>query len=380
MAQADAVRTATRNAVVVIAIIAGGAAIYWLRDILTPLALAVFLAVMIDGFARMLAHRTPGFPDRAALPMAVALSIALFGGAAYVIADNATAFALQLVAYQPKLNMLITRAADLIGVAAPLSLSQLYSTLDPAQYLGVVAKRLQNFASDAVFVLIYLGFLIASRRGFRRKIVGMFPTHVEREDALRVFSQIRDGVERYLWVQTVTGLIIATGSWAAMAIVGLENAVFWAFLIFLASYIPIVGGFIGILLPPVFALVQFDSWWQAATLLVVLNLVQFVVANVMLPRMQGDSLNIDPVVVLLSLAFWGVIWGVPGMFLSTPLTVAAMVILAQFPSTRRVAVLLSANGAPQGVGGNPADPPAADETPQPKTRGGAFKPKTRAPT
>jgi len=377
---ADAVRTATRDAVVVTAVIAGGAAIYWLRDILTPLALAAFLAVMIDGFARVLAHRTPGFPDRAAVPVAVVLSIGLFGGTAYFIAENATSFALQLVAYQPKLNLLIARGAGLVGMEAPPSLAQLYSTLDPSQYLGVVAKRLQNFASDAVFVLIYLGFLIASRRGFKRKVVGMFPTHAEREDAVRVFGQIRDGVERYLWVQTVTGLIIAGGSLAAMWAVGLENALFWAFLIFLASYIPIVGGFIGILLPPVFALVQFDTWWQAATLLVVLNLVQFVVANVMLPRMQGDSLNIDPVVVLLSLAFWGLIWGVPGMFLSTPLTVAAMVILAQFPSTRRVAVLLSADGAPQGISGNPADPPIVDETPQPKTRRWLFKPKTRAPT
>jgi len=354
MAEDDAVRTATRNAVVVLAVIAGGAVVYWLRNILTPLALAIFLAVMIDGFARVLTEHVKGFPDRAALPVAVALSIVLFGGSAWVIADNATSFAQQLVAYQPKLNQLIERGSDLLGVRAPPSLEQLYRSVDPTQYLGLVAQRLQNFASDAVFVLVYLGFLIASRRGFKRKIVGMFPTHDEREDAVRVFGQIRDGVERYLWVQTVTGLMIAGGSWAVMAAVGLENAVFWAFLIFLASYIPIIGGFIGILLPPVFALVQFDTWWQAATLLVVLNGVQFVVGNVVLPRMQGESLNIDPVVVLLSLAFWGAIWGVPGMFLSTPLTVAAMVVLSQFPATRRLAVLLSANGSPVGASGNPA--------------------------
>ena len=98
---ADDVRTATRNAIVVLAVIACGAALYWLRDILTPLALAVFLAVMVDGFARVLSDNTPFFPDRAAVPVAVVLSIVLFGGAAWVIADQATSFVAQLVDYGP---------------------------------------------------------------------------------------------------------------------------------------------------------------------------------------------------------------------------------------------------------------------------------------
>jgi predicted PurR-regulated permease PerM len=82
-------------------------------------------------------------------------------------------------------------------------------------------------------------------------------------------------------------------------------------------------------------------------LLVVLNLIGVVVGNFIYPRMQGRSLNIDPVVVLLALAFWGAIWGVAGAFLSTPLTVMIMVILAQFEGARWIAVLLSADGAPQ---------------------------------
>lgn len=380
---ADDIRTATRNATVVLAVIACGAALFWLRDILTPLALAVFLAVMIDGFARILSEHTPHFPDRAAVPVAVVLSIGLFGGAAWLIAENATAFVGEFAGYREKLNGLIGRVAELIGLRSVPTIDQLYRSLDPSQYLGTVAKRLQNLAADAVFVLIYLGFILASRRGFRRKLVGMFPTHDERDYAVRVFGQIRDGVERYLWVQTVTGLMIGAGSLAIMLAVGLDNAVFWALLIFLASYIPVVGGFVGILLPPVFALVQFDTWWQALTLLVVLQSIQFVVGNVVQPRMQGDSLNIDPVVVLLSLAFWGLIWGLPGMFLSTPLTVGAMIILAQFPATRRLAVLLSENGNPQGVTGNPAtaEPtttPASEKVPPP--RKGAFKRKSGAPT
>jgi predicted PurR-regulated permease PerM len=74
-----------------------------------------------------------------------------------------------------------------------------------------------------------------------------------------------------------------------------------------------------------------------------------VVGNIIAPRMQGRSLHMDPLVVLLSLAFWGWLWGVIGMFLSTPLTVIVMVICAQFQGSRWVAVLLSADGRPGGA-------------------------------
>lgn len=178
-------------------------------------------------------------------------------------------------------------------------------------------------------------------------MVGLFPHHAERNEAMAAFRRIRDGVEQYLWVQTVTGLIIAVASWIAMMAIGLDNAVFWAFLIFIASYIPVIGGAVGILAPPVFALIQFESFWPAIVLLAVLQAIQFVVGNIILPRMQGDSLNMDPIVVLLSTAFWGLIWGMTGMFLSTPLTVMVMVILAQFDGTRWLAVLLSADGQPE---------------------------------
>jgi predicted PurR-regulated permease PerM len=250
----------------------------------------------------------------------------------------------------------------MVGVDVPPTIDQLFAQLNPTRYLSDVAKGLQGFASNAVFVLIYLGFILASRRGFERKIVGLFPQREERQESIEAFIRIRDGVEQYLWVQTVTGLMIAVGSWIVMAVVGLDNAVFWAFLIFIASYIPVVGGLVGVLAPPIFALVEFDGFWPAIILLAVLQTIQFVVGNVVQPRMQGRSLNMDPVAVLLALAFWGKVWGLAGMFLSTPLTVMTMVILAQFEGSRWVAVLLSADGEPDRLKtqepGTPPDVPA----------------------
>jgi predicted PurR-regulated permease PerM len=335
-----------RNALVILAVIASGAVLYWLADILTPFALAVFLSVMIDGFARMLTHRVPRISERAALPLAVVLSLAIFGGSAFFVAENAASFATQVIAYTPKLNGLIARAANMMGVHAPVTIASLIEQLNPTQYVGVVAKALQSFTSTAGFVLVYAGFLMASRRTFRRKMSALFRTRAERHEASEAFLRIRNGIEQYLWVQTITGGMIALASFVTMIAVGLNDAAFWAFLIFIVSYIPVIGGLLGIVAPPLFALLQFDSLWQAVVLFAVLNGIGVVVGNFIYPRMQGRSLNMDPVVVLLALAFWGALWGLVGAFLSTPLTVMAMVILAQFDGTRWIAVLLSADGDP----------------------------------
>ena len=369
---APAADTVSRNALVLLATLAAGTVLYLLADILTPLALAIFLALMIDGFARVLEARLAGVSRRAATPLAVALSVIIFGGAAFFIVDNATSFGSQLVAYTPRLNGLIARVAGIVGVEVPPTVTQLVHQLNPASYLGQVAKGLQSFASTAAFVLVYLGFILASRSGWERKAVHLFGSRERRQEAMGAFLRIRNGVEQYLWVQTVTGLMIAVASWLAMVAVGLDNALFWAILIFIASYIPVVGGLIGVAAPPIFALVQFETLWQAIVLFVVLQVIGMFVGNVVQPRMQGRSLNMDPIVLLLALAFWGAIWGLPGAFLSTPLTTVMMVILAQFKGTRWIAVLLSADGDPGSFKTEPAEP-ASPSGPAPATPKRAAK-------
>jgi predicted PurR-regulated permease PerM len=225
---------------------------------------------------------------------------------------------------------------------------EIVGQLDPTSYLGSVAQALQGFASSAVLVLIYLGFLLASRHAFERKAIKLFHGRDERLEAMRVIAHIRDCVEKYLWIQSVTGATIAVLGGLLMTALGLENAFFWAFLIFILNFIPIVGAAVAIILPTLFALVQFDGYGPALILLGGLFTIMFLIGNIVLPRLQGDSLNMDPLVVLMSLGFWGTIWGLPGMFLSTPLTVLSMVVLAQFEGSRWIAILLSADGNPLG--------------------------------
>ena len=337
---------AWKTAIVVAAVILVGFAAWALRDILSPFVLAVFLLLMIDGVARAIRDRVPGVPERLAMPAALIIIVAFFLLTIWMVADNTAQFVGQAGVYQKRLNDLLGQFAGRFGMKVPPTTGQLFQQLNPARFAGAAAKGVQDVASGAFVVLIYLGFLVASRSGFVTKGGKLFRSAESRIEAERIFKRIRQGVEGYVWVQTLTGLMIAVPSGLLMLGLGLSHAVFWAFLIFVASYIPVIGGAVGTILPPVFGLLEFPTLVQPIVLFVGLQAIGFVVGSVIQPRMQGTSLNVDPVVVFLSLAFWGAMWGLTGAFLSTPLTVMAMAILAQFTSTRWISVLLSSNGEP----------------------------------
>ncbi len=344
----------SRNADVVIAVVVAGAALYWLRGILTPFALAFFLLIMIDGLEGKIRQRLPRLPGWAPLAVAIGLILLAFGVSVYVVASNIASFAGDLTttgpggqnSYATRLNGLIGDVARLVGIDEAPTLRELFRQLNPQRFLGPFVAAIQGLASDALFILIYLGFLLASRRSFQAKQRALFGSREDRREAGRIFDEIRSGAQQYLWIQTVTGAMIAVACYVVMLAVGLDRALFWAFFIFLTGYIPIVGPALGTALPAVFALVQFEGYGPPLLVFAGNQAVNFFVGNVIYPRMQSRGLNVDSVVVLLSLAFWSALWGITGAFLSTPLTVVAMILLAQFQGSRWIAILLSQDGNP----------------------------------
>jgi AI-2 transport protein TqsA len=337
---------ALRMAMFVVAVILTGFTLFVLRRILEPFVLALFLLIMIDGMARAIERRAPAYPRAAALPTAIVSILAIFGLTLWLTIDNATAFAAQAPVYTQRINALLVSGANALGLAVTPTAASLMREVNPARYAGVLAGHLSHFAEAAVFMFIYLGFLLASRHGFAAKAEGFFASGAERQEAERVFERVRHGVESYVWVQTVVGLIITGLSAALMLATGLSHVGFWCAIIFLSNYIPAIGAAIGVLFPAVFGLVEFTSLWPAVILIGGLEAIHFGVSHVIQPRLQGQSLNLDPIVVLLSLAFWGAVWGVVGAFLSTPLAVVAMAVMAEFASTRPLAALLSRDGKP----------------------------------
>ena len=159
-----------------------------------------------------------------------------------------------------------------------------------------------------------------------------------------MFQRVRQGAEDYIGLQTLKAVVLAGIAWIIMAAFGLHNAMFLAFLTLLVAYIPIIGPAAAVVLPTMLAVLQFDLTWRPAAMYVLLQALVVILDSILMPRLQADKLDVDPVVVLLSLGFWSLIFGIVGALLSTPLTVVIIAIAAETPSLRWLAVVLSKGG------------------------------------
>lgn len=331
--------------IVAAGVIAAG--LYFLRAPLTQLALAIMLWLAIDGLAEAIDRRIPFMPRWLALPLALVAVLSLVALIGFVVVDNFAAILDDLSRYEFRLNQMLSQLHQSFGAPGRVpTLRDLVAELDPARLAGEVGEGLQNLLSSAIFTLIFLGFLFSAAASMPAKLDAIFRSPGRREAARDVIARIRISMERYLWVQTAMSLVITALTYATLALLGLEHALFWSFLIFFLNYIPTIGSIAAVLLTTAAALVQFPTLGQAAAVFFGVAAWQFFVGNFVQPRMTGDSLNLSAVVVLLALAIWGAVWGIVGAFLAAPLTVMLMIVLAQFPATRWIAILLSADGKP----------------------------------
>ena len=118
----------------------------------------------------------------------------------------------------------------------------------------------------------------------------------------------------------------------------------FGFIAFILNFIPTIGTIIAVLIPTVFAIIQLTDLSSILYLFIFLVLIQFVIGNVIYPKLMGKSLNISQFVVILSLVVWGAMWGTIGMFLAVPIMMILLIILSQFESTKNLAVLISEDG------------------------------------
>ena len=143
---------------------------------------------------------------------------------------------------------------------------------------------------------------------------------------------------------TVVSILVGLFTYAIAEYFGVRGAGFWGFLAFALNYIPTIGSFLGVLFPAAYAVVQFDNVETVLLFVLLLGVVQFVMGNLLLPRMTGDRLNLSQFVVILSLTVWGAIWDAAGLFLAVPIMMVLAIVLAQVDSTRPIAILLSQDG------------------------------------
>lgn len=386
----------------IIATVAIGMVLTQGARILAPFAMAIFVWLVMEGFARAIRRPFPDLPGWLAYLFAViivVLSIVIFIG---VTRGAVEEFIEKSSDYERHINDIIKQVytqlnllgpppeaaagvpdgqAPMIAITPgdaavpppeptappipapeagtlatqPPTVAQLLSN-NATSLAQIAGNTVSGLVGDMVLVFIYVAFLIVSGNAFNNQLDQIFKRQKDRRRARLIGQEIRRTMEQYLWVQTALSIIATSLTYVTLLVVGLDNALFWAFVIFVLNYIPTVGSVIATVLPSLFALVQpVNSWpeWMpddsllcGAIVFAGVSVWQFLIGNFVAPRMQANSLNLSPLVVLLSLAVWGALWGPPGMFLSAPLTVMIMIVLAQIPGARWIAVLLSANGNP----------------------------------
>jgi AI-2 transport protein TqsA len=317
--------------------------LYFFRSVLWPLALAFALAVLINAVTRRVTLSLPRAGSRTVgMVTAVVIGGALLGAMATVVSGVA-----QIVAQAPAVYRQLDHMIAEIDLPSGggLRLDQLTRHIDSGALAGALVNSLQAAAAGLALTAIYLIFIVVSGRKLDQRVAKIAASR-STDALLLVLERTVKGVQAYTYIQTLTGLIMAIVALSLMWVVGLHNALFWALALFLLSYLPIVGFTFGTLGPTMFALVQFPGPAQAITIFVGLQAVSFVVGNLVLPKMQADSQNIDPAASLLAVGVWTILWGIPGAFLAIPLTLALMYSLAQYKNMEWIAVLMSNDGSP----------------------------------
>jgi predicted PurR-regulated permease PerM len=330
-------------------------ACFWLfsvgRSILVPLVLSflgVYLVETVTVFCRKVPVIGPRIPEWLARILAHVIIILLAIKVIIVIADNAAVIVEKAPEYQERLMNVYQSTLDTFGVADLEFLDSFQENLKLGTVLGAIGSGLTGLLGNTLIILLFFFFLSAERQFIGIKLDKFFGDENKRESFTRIWAHIDRDIRIYLGVKTFVSMLVGVGGYVVLLLVGVDFAEFWGLILFLFNFIPNIGSFIATALPTILALVQFDSLRPALTVVIAITILQVVIGNLLEPQLMGRSLNLSPFVVIFSLVFWGALWGIVGMLLCVPFTVIIMIILANFESTRRFAVLLSKDGEIRG--------------------------------
>jgi AI-2 transport protein TqsA len=267
---------------------------------------------------------------------------------AYLIMANKERALVLAPQYQQSLLAVIQQVAVHFGFETEPTWAtlrqELMAQINLQRLAGSLLASLGSVLVTFVVVFLYATFLLVERRGFAAKLANLSddPKRVAR--IRDVIGAINRRIGSYLALKTLLSLLLGGVSYGVMALYGLEFAALWAVLTAFLNFVPYVGSVLGVVFPVLMAVVQFQELGPILTLLLALTAVQFLIGNFLDPYVMGNSLNLSPFAILISLAVWSELWGIPGAFLAVPITAILTIVFSEFPGTRPVAVLLSQNG------------------------------------
>lgn len=201
-----------------------------------------------------------------------------------------------------------------------------------------------GFTRSLILIMIYMIFIFAEQKVFRRKILVLADDR--QEEAKEVLDNIGRGIQRYLGVKTAVSLMTGSLCYFVLVMLQIPYALLFGILTFLLNYIPTFGSIIAAIFPTVTALAVEASWSKAVLVLFCYLSVNITLGSVLEPKILGRELNLSPLVIIISVVVWAGIWGVVGAFLAVPVTSALQIVLLSSPRTRPVALMLSIGPPP----------------------------------
>jgi predicted PurR-regulated permease PerM len=324
---------------------------YFMRSLLLPLVLALLLSYLLRPIVRAGARLHIPPPLSAAI-----ILLSFFGLIGYAVSFLATPAAgwlekapYSLQQFQSKLIPLrgpmqnVAKASGEIEKITTPEAQQAKPAVEVKRHpiADILYVRTPELIVSAVMLIILLYFLLAYDGVFLTKLIKLLPTLADKKRAVSIATEIETHVSRYLLTVTLINIGLGFAVGTAAGSLGLPNPVMWGAMVAILNFVPYLGALTGIICMTLGAVLSFDSFGYALVFPAVYLLLATLEGNFITPWVMGRSLTLNPVMVLLSLSFWGWMWGIAGIILAVPILAAFKIFCAHIKPIEPIAEFLS---------------------------------------
>jgi predicted PurR-regulated permease PerM len=323
--------------------------IYFVRSILLPVVLALLLSYLLRPIVRGLAQLKVPLPVSAALILIGFLALIAYGISALAAPtmgwlQKAPAGLTELQHKLLPVKKSIAQIAQATG-----EIEKLASTNAEAKAVEVKRHPITEiffvhtpeFIAGAVLSVILLYFLLVYDQAFIAKLVKLLPTLSDKKTAVAIAHDIESQISRYLFTITAINCCLGLAVGTAVGLLGLRNPVMWGVMVAVLNFVPYLGALTGIICMTIGALLSFDGLGYAFIFPAVYLAFGTLEGSFITPWVMGRSLTLNPVIILLSLTFWGWMWGIVGIILAVPILAAFKIFCAHIKPMEPLAEFLS---------------------------------------
>lgn len=317
-----------------------------LQSVLLPLIVAIIIALVFEPFYNwMKLKKIPGF---VALIIVLLIILIISNLTSLFVITSISSFKEAIPRYQQKFVIMYSNFASYLEnsdffktyFAKSVNLDSLVTGERIGSIMeGLVAGVLGLFG-NYLLILIYVAFLLAEIGSVRERVRLAFSKESSQRISM-ILENIFSDIKKYLVGKTLINFTHAVLAFILLTLFGADFAIVWGFLTFFMAFIPNIGPILTTVLPFFAALIQFDGIATPIIILILLVVIGFVMGNIIEPKVFGNTLNLSPFLILISLIFWGYVWGIMGMLLSVPILSMIKITLSKFESTRHISILMS---------------------------------------